>query len=107
MRAAGLGRNYREPLRPKQQLGDNRRRAVFPASRGDPVEVFAQPFRAIQQPVFAFEDVGEQGSVVAGSVRMDQAKPYRNTAAIRLSSKSGDFTGRCQKSDPAKAERAF
>ena len=47
------------------------------------------------------------GSVAVSLINSPKLRLDRYTGAISLSGKSGDFTGRCQKFDPAKAERAF
>ena len=46
-------------------------------------------------------------SVAVSLVNNPKLRLDRYTGAVSLSGKSGDFTGRCQKFDPANTERAF
>ena len=46
-------------------------------------------------------------SVAVSLINSPKLRLDRYTGAISLSGKSGDFSGRCQKFDPAKAQRAF
>ena len=46
-------------------------------------------------------------SVAVSLINSPKMRLDRYTGAISLSGKSGDFSGRCQKFDPAKTQRAF
>ena len=46
-------------------------------------------------------------SVAVSLINSPKLRLDRYTGAISFSGKSGDFTGRCQKFDPAKTQRAF
>ena len=47
------------------------------------------------------------GSVAVNLVNNPKLRIDRVTGAISLSGRAGDYTGRCQKYDPATAQRAF